>query len=143
MYAVRLGVYSVLVSLLPDNVSVHGTDRTSLGRLVVYTPQIYENYRLKSGEGLSVPFVLIWLIGDLCSLSGALIAHLMPTVIILATYVSTVTGSVRCEVTDMKVNPVFGMRLDTAISNILLSLDKQCVIKSTRTSTHRIGLGRS
>ncbi|EPT05086.1 hypothetical protein FOMPIDRAFT_1027321 [Fomitopsis schrenkii] len=56
--------------------------------LVVYTPQIYENYHLKSGEGLSVPFVLIWLIGDICSLSGALIAHLMPTVIILATYYS-------------------------------------------------------
>ncbi|KAH9841444.1 PQ-loop-domain-containing protein [Rhodofomes roseus] len=56
--------------------------------LVVYTPQIYENYQLKSGEGLSVFFVLIWLIGDLCSLSGALLANLLPTIIILATYYS-------------------------------------------------------
>lgn len=57
-------------------------------RLVVYTPQLIENYRLKSGEGLSVPFVLAWLIGDLCSLAGALLAHLIPAVIILAAYVS-------------------------------------------------------
>ncbi|KAH9936153.1 PQ-loop-domain-containing protein [Fomitopsis serialis] len=56
--------------------------------LVVYTPQIYENYRLKSGEGLSVFFVVTWLIGDLCSLSGALLANLLPTIIILATYYS-------------------------------------------------------
>ncbi|EMD39517.1 hypothetical protein CERSUDRAFT_111836 [Gelatoporia subvermispora B] len=54
--------------------------------LVVYTPQLIENYRLKSGEGLSVPFVLAWLIGDLCSLAGALLAHLIPAVIILAAY---------------------------------------------------------
>lgn len=57
-------------------------------RLVVYTPQIIENYQLKSGEGLSVLFVIIWLLGDLCSLFGAVLAHLLPTIIILAIYVS-------------------------------------------------------
>lgn len=40
-------------------------------RIVVYSPQIVENYKLKSGEGLSVPFVVIWLLGDLCNLIGA------------------------------------------------------------------------
>ncbi|KAI0322344.1 PQ-loop-domain-containing protein [Amylostereum chailletii] len=54
----------------------------------VYSPQIYENYRLKSGEGLSVPFVIIWLLGDLCNLVGAAMAGLLPTVIILAVYYS-------------------------------------------------------
>ncbi|KAI0917204.1 hypothetical protein AcW1_007541 [Taiwanofungus camphoratus] len=54
--------------------------------LVVYTPQIIENYQLKSGEGLSVLFVIIWLTGDLCSLVGALIAGLLPTIIILSVY---------------------------------------------------------
>ncbi|KZO93319.1 PQ-loop-domain-containing protein [Calocera viscosa TUFC12733] len=54
--------------------------------IIVYSPQIYENYTLKSGEGLSVPFVLIWLAGDLCNLVGALMAGLIPTVIILAVY---------------------------------------------------------
>ena len=57
-------------------------------RLVVYTPQIIENYRRKSGEGLSVIFVVIWLIGDLFNLFGAILTGLLPTVIILAVYVS-------------------------------------------------------
>ncbi|KAI3616075.1 ybr147w-like protein [Moniliophthora roreri] len=75
--------------------------------IVVYSPQLYENYVLQSGEGLSVLFVLIWLVGDLCNLSGkstmqvlrsvggkptfgpgAILAHLLPTVIILALYYS-------------------------------------------------------
>lgn len=57
-------------------------------RLIVYLPQIIENYQRKSGEGLSVFFVVIWLIGDLCSLFGAILAHLLSTIIILAAYVS-------------------------------------------------------
>ncbi|KAI0366909.1 PQ-loop-domain-containing protein [Pilatotrama ljubarskyi] len=56
--------------------------------LVVYSPQIIENYQLQSGEGLSVSFVAIWLIGDLCNLSGAILANLIPTIIILGTYYS-------------------------------------------------------
>lgn len=56
-------------------------------RVVVYTPQLYENFALKSGEGLSVAFVVIWLVGDLCNLIGAQRAGLLPTVIILAGYV--------------------------------------------------------
>ncbi|KAJ7288254.1 PQ loop repeat-domain-containing protein [Mycena rebaudengoi] len=56
--------------------------------IVVYTPQIYENYSLQSGEGLSVFFVLIWLTGDLCNLAGAALAHLLPTLIIIAAYYS-------------------------------------------------------
>ena len=54
---------------------------------MVYSPQIIENYRRKSGEGLSVSFVLIWLAGDLFNLIGAVWARLLSTVIILAVYV--------------------------------------------------------
>ncbi|GBE85058.1 Probable vacuolar amino acid transporter [Sparassis crispa] len=54
--------------------------------LVVYSPQIIENYQLKSGEGLSVPFVVIWLAGDLCSLTGSVLAGLLPNIIILSAY---------------------------------------------------------
>jgi uncharacterized protein with PQ loop repeat len=54
--------------------------------VVVYSPQILENYQLQSGEGLSLPFVIIWLLGDICNLSGALMANLLPTVIILGAY---------------------------------------------------------
>jgi len=54
--------------------------------VVVYSPQIYENFRLKSGEGLSIAFIVIWLAGDLCNFIGASMAGLLPTVIILAGY---------------------------------------------------------
>ncbi|KDQ62298.1 hypothetical protein JAAARDRAFT_30194 [Jaapia argillacea MUCL 33604] len=54
--------------------------------IVVYAPQIFENYQLQSGEGLSVPFVIIWLLGDLGNLSGAVMADLLPTVILLGVY---------------------------------------------------------
>ncbi|KAI0697888.1 PQ-loop-domain-containing protein [Cytidiella melzeri] len=56
--------------------------------IVVYSPQIIENYQLKSGEGLSTLFVYIWLAGDLANLSGAVLAGLLPTIIILAVYYS-------------------------------------------------------
>ncbi|KZV88932.1 PQ-loop-domain-containing protein [Exidia glandulosa HHB12029] len=54
--------------------------------VIVYSPQILENYTLKSGEGLSVLFVVIWLLGDLFNLLGAILAGLLATVIILAAY---------------------------------------------------------
>ncbi|KDQ25593.1 hypothetical protein PLEOSDRAFT_1066693 [Pleurotus ostreatus PC15] len=55
--------------------------------IVVYSPQIYENYSLQSGEGLSVAFVVVWLLGDLCNLVGSAVAGLLPTVIIVAAYI--------------------------------------------------------
>lgn len=58
-----------------------------IDRIVVYSPQIYENYTLKSGEGLSVLFVIVWLLGDLTNLIGAVLGGLLPTIIILALYV--------------------------------------------------------
>ncbi|KAM6494372.1 PQ loop repeat domain containing protein [Amanita muscaria] len=54
--------------------------------VVVYSPQIYENYSLQSGDGLSVLFVLVWLLGDICNLVGAILANLLPTVILLGVY---------------------------------------------------------
>ncbi|KAJ7134702.1 PQ loop repeat-domain-containing protein [Mycena epipterygia] len=56
--------------------------------VIVYSPQIYENYKLQSGEGLSVLFVVVWLLGDICNLVGAALAHLLPTVILIAFYYS-------------------------------------------------------
>ncbi|KAG8892886.1 hypothetical protein FRB99_002380 [Tulasnella sp. 403] len=61
--------------------------------IIVYSPQIYENYSLQSGEGLSVPFVVTWLLGDLSNLVGAMMAGLLPTTILLAIYYSV------CDVT--------------------------------------------
>jgi len=58
----------------------------------VYSPQLIENYTLQSGEGLSILFVVIWLLGDVTSLIGALLGGLLPTVIILALYYTTCDG---------------------------------------------------
>lgn len=37
--------------------------------------------------GLSIVFVIIWLLGDLCNIAGAVMAGLLPTIIILGVYV--------------------------------------------------------
>jgi hypothetical protein len=54
--------------------------------VIVYSPQIWENFVLKSGDGLSVPFILLWLGGDLTNLIGGAMANVLPTMIILAVY---------------------------------------------------------
>ena len=88
-------------------------------RIVVYSPQIIENYQLKSGEGLSVLFVVIWLLGDLCNFVGAIMAGLQSTVIILAVYVSRRTFFVRAGLTDLVVHC---LRPHLTPSDLLLSL---------------------
>ncbi|GAW05703.1 PQ-loop-domain-containing protein [Lentinula edodes] len=54
--------------------------------IVVYSPQIYANYTLQSGEGLSLVFVYVWLLGDITNMTGAILAGLLPTIIILGLY---------------------------------------------------------
>ena len=56
--------------------------------VVVFTPQIWENYQLQSGEGLSVTFIVLWLLGDITNLFGGLLANLLPTIVVIAVYVS-------------------------------------------------------
>ncbi|GAA96914.1 uncharacterized protein L969DRAFT_79124 [Mixia osmundae IAM 14324] len=54
--------------------------------IVVFSPQIVECYRIKSGEGLSLAFLIIWLTGDITGLIGAYEQGLLPTIIFLAVY---------------------------------------------------------
>ncbi|KAK5112881.1 hypothetical protein LTR85_011108 [Meristemomyces frigidus] len=49
-------------------------------------PQLYENYTNGNAEGISVAFLVIWFIGDVTNLAGALWAGLVPTVVALAVY---------------------------------------------------------
>ncbi|KAF2430695.1 PQ-loop-domain-containing protein [Tothia fuscella] len=49
-------------------------------------PQLIENYKQGSAEGISLTFLCVWFIGDLTNLSGALLLRLVPTVIALAVY---------------------------------------------------------
>lgn len=54
--------------------------------IVVFSPQIIENWRRASAEGLSVVFITIWLLGDFFNIFGAVLQGVLPTMIILAVY---------------------------------------------------------
>ena len=54
--------------------------------IVVFSPQIIENFRRSSAEGLSVTFIFVWLIGDVFNILGGVLQGVLPTMIILAWY---------------------------------------------------------
>ncbi|KAF4556623.1 PQ loop repeat-containing protein 5 [Elsinoe fawcettii] len=54
--------------------------------VVVFSPQIIENFRRSSAEGLSIEFIIIWLFGDFANIIGAVLQKVLPTMIILAIY---------------------------------------------------------
>ena len=49
-------------------------------------PQLIEQWRLKSADGVSIGFISIWFLGDAFNLIGALWAGLLPEVIFLAVW---------------------------------------------------------
>ncbi len=54
--------------------------------VVVFSPQIIENFRRGSADGLSLQFLIIWLAGDVFNILGAVLQGVLPTMIILAVY---------------------------------------------------------
>ncbi|KAJ2489599.1 hypothetical protein IWW37_003879 [Coemansia sp. RSA 2050] len=54
--------------------------------MVVMFPQIYLNFRRKSGEGVSLVMTGAWIIGDLFNIAGALMQGLVMSTIIVASY---------------------------------------------------------
>ncbi|KAF2753942.1 PQ loop repeat protein [Pseudovirgaria hyperparasitica] len=54
--------------------------------VVVFSPQIIENFRRSSADGLSVVFIVVWLAGDIFNILGAVLQGVLPTMIILAIY---------------------------------------------------------
>jgi uncharacterized protein with PQ loop repeat len=54
--------------------------------VVVFSPQIIENFRRGSADGLSLIFLIIWLAGDVFNILGAVMQGVLPTMIILAVY---------------------------------------------------------
>lgn len=54
--------------------------------VVVFSPQIIENFRRSSAEGLSIVFIVVWLAGDIFNILGAMLQGVLPTMIILAVY---------------------------------------------------------
>lgn len=54
--------------------------------VVVFSPQIIENFRRGSADGLSLLFLVVWLAGDVFNILGAFLQGVLPTMIILAVY---------------------------------------------------------
>lgn len=54
--------------------------------VVVFSPQIIENFRRASADGLSIVFIVVWLAGDVFNILGSTIQGVLPTMIILAVY---------------------------------------------------------
>jgi uncharacterized protein with PQ loop repeat len=54
--------------------------------IFLLVPQLIENYKQGSAEGISLAFLIVWFIGDITNLAGALWAGLVPTVTALAVY---------------------------------------------------------
>ncbi|EIM86055.1 PQ-loop-domain-containing protein [Stereum hirsutum FP-91666 SS1] len=107
---------------------------------VVYSPQILENYHLKSGEGLSVYFVLIWLAGDISNLAGSILANLLPTVIILAAYYSTCDIILLFQIyyyrrTNKKTRLPSGATAETDVAEDTPLLTAESAARSTITTT--------
>jgi len=54
--------------------------------LVPLFPQLYANYRNQRCEGLSIYFLLFWMIGDACNMLGAVLADQQPFQKIIGVY---------------------------------------------------------
>lgn len=54
--------------------------------VVVFSPQIIQNFQRSSADALSVQFVIVWLVGDVFNILGAILQGVLPTMIILAVY---------------------------------------------------------
>lgn len=54
--------------------------------MVVFSPQIIENFQRGSANGLSLQFIIVWLLGDIFNILGAVLQGVLPTMLILAIY---------------------------------------------------------
>lgn len=54
--------------------------------IIVFAPQIYQNFVRQSADGLSFLFVVLWLLGDVFNVIGAIMQGVLPTMIVLALY---------------------------------------------------------
>ncbi|RLV90419.1 putative vacuolar amino acid transporter YPQ3 [Spathaspora sp. JA1] len=71
---------------IPLRVQISGVmGSTSLACwIVLLMPQLIEQWRLKSADGIAIGFISIWFLGDVFNLIGAVWAGLLPEVIFLA-----------------------------------------------------------
>ncbi|KAI9225281.1 MAG: PQ loop repeat-domain-containing protein [Piptocephalis tieghemiana] len=53
---------------------------------IVFIPQIYENYKRKSGDSIALSFLMIWIVGDVLNLAGVIFQDLLFTMLVLSIY---------------------------------------------------------
>ena len=85
--------YAGASSPLPSRPLLQTTDPLAFHRsisiacwIVVFTPQILENFKRHSADGLSLLFIIVWLLGDVFNILGAVLQGVLPTMIVLAVY---------------------------------------------------------
>lgn len=54
--------------------------------IFLLVPQLVENYKNQSAEAISLAFVIVWFLGDVANLLGAVWAGLVPVIIAIACY---------------------------------------------------------
>jgi len=60
--------------------------------IFLLVPQLVENYRNSSAEAISLAFLFVWFLGDICNLAGALWAGLVPVVVAIGVYFCIADG---------------------------------------------------
>ncbi|KAI9801348.1 MAG: hypothetical protein M1825_003327 [Sarcosagium campestre] len=83
------GVYAIMndASLTPQEALSGIFGSMSLAAWIfLLIPQLLENYKQGSAQGISLTFLAVWFIGDVTNFLGAAWAGLVPTVIALAVY---------------------------------------------------------
>ncbi|KAJ1977184.1 hypothetical protein H4R34_003685, partial [Dimargaris verticillata] len=54
--------------------------------IVVFIPQLYENYQRKSADSLSLHFLVLWFVGDIFNMIGSVYQEVLYTTILLSFY---------------------------------------------------------
>lgn len=60
--------------------------------IVLLLPQLIEQWKLKSSEGIALNFIIMWFVADVANLIGSVWANLLPGVILLATWFCIADG---------------------------------------------------
>ncbi|KAF0388210.1 PQ-loop-domain-containing protein [Gigaspora margarita] len=95
--------------------------------MIVGIPQLYENYKRKSGDSVSLTFVYIWLLGDLFNLLGAILQNLILPVVLIAIYHNGIDSSIILQIYyyrfrrnssyfDEEITPLQPVRIETQTS---------------------------
>ncbi|CAG8795663.1 34571_t:CDS:2 [Gigaspora margarita] len=95
--------------------------------MIVGIPQLYENYKRKSGDSVSLTFVYIWLLGDLFNLLGAILQNLILPVVLIAIYHNGIDSSIILQIyyyrfrrnssyLDEEITPLQPVRIETQTS---------------------------